>query len=62
MDLRLLLRMKRLAQNPPSMRMVLLGLAIVAFCLILVGIETFIGWPEALTTDRARRPVILPMP
>jgi hypothetical protein len=62
MDLRLLTRLKRLAQHPPSARAVKVGLVVLAFCLALVAIEAFFGWPEALTTDRARRPAIRPLP
>ena len=52
------LRAKRLAQNPPSWRRVLFGLAVIAFCLLLVAIEYVFGWPEALTVQRARPPRI----
>ena len=62
MDPRLLLRAKRLAQRPPSARMVVLGLAVLAFCLTLVAIERFVGWPDALTVDRARPPAVRVQP
>ena len=48
------MRAKRWAQNPPSMKKVMFVAGIVAVCLILYGIETFIGWPEGLTADRLR--------
>lgn len=51
-----LLRAKRWAQNPPSMRQVVFVLAIVAAGLALAGIEWLWGWPEALTVNRPPRP------
>ena len=52
-----LLRMARWARHPPSTGRVLLILGVVAACLLLVGIERFRGWPEALTLDgRGMRP------
>lgn len=58
MDVRLLMRARRLAQDPPSARMVVLGLVVLAVCLTLVAVERFVGWPEALTVDRARPPAV----
>ena len=55
-----LFRAKRLAQNPPSMGRVKLGLAVIALCLLLVGIEAIWGWPEALTPERVRGPRLQP--
>ena len=49
-----LLRAKRWAQHPPSRSRVMLGLAVAAICLALVGIERTVGWPEALTVERLR--------
>jgi len=49
-----LLRAKRWAQNPPSLKKVLFVAGIVAVCLVLYGIETFVGWPEGLTPNRLR--------
>lgn len=46
-------RMARWAQNPPSMRRVLLVLAVVVLCLGLFAIERVFGWPEALTPNFA---------
>ncbi|MEY1555408.1 hypothetical protein AB3Y40_07200 [Yoonia sp. R2331] len=59
MNPRWFFRAKRLAQNPPSWGRVKLFLIVLALCLILVGIERFIGWPDALTVDRARAPRII---
>ena len=53
-----LLRAKRWAARPPSANRVVLVLGIIAVCLLLFGYERFFGWPEALTTDRVRPPVI----
>jgi len=50
-----LLRMKRWAQNPPSLKMVKLGLAVILICVILVAIERIFGWPDALTVERIGR-------
>jgi len=53
-----LVRMSRWARNPPSMKQVLLVIAVVAVCVTLFLVERYIGWPDALTADRAvwRRP------
>ena len=53
-----LLRAKRWAANPPSAGRVKLVLGIVAVCLLLFGYERMFGWPEALTTERIRPPVV----
>lgn len=55
MNLHWLLRMARWARNPPSPARVKLGLAIIAICLVLAGIEHFWGWPEALTPNHVPR-------
>ena len=47
-----LLRMARWARNPPSTRMVIMVLAIIVLCVVLFGVEYFLGWPEWLTPDR----------
>ena len=44
--------MAKLARRPPSARRVILVLAIIGVCLILVGIEHFLGWPDWLTPNR----------
>ncbi|MDP3196320.1 hypothetical protein [Tabrizicola sp.] len=49
-----LLRAKRWAQNPPSEGRVKLVFGVVALCLVLVGIEYFIGWPDWMTVDSLR--------
>lgn len=46
--IRWLLRAKRWAQHPPSLRQVLLVLGVIAVCLVLVGIEALGLWPEGL--------------
>lgn len=51
MNPRWLFRMKRWAQNPPSEGRVKFVFAIIAVCLIILGIEHFIGWPDALTLE-----------
>jgi hypothetical protein len=47
-----LMRTKRWAQHPRSLRRVKLVLAVVAICLVVVGIEQVFGWPDWLTVDR----------
>ena len=49
-----LLRMAKWVRNPPSMRMFLLVLGVVAACALIVGFEYVFGWPEALTPDGPR--------
>ncbi|MFN3970653.1 MAG: hypothetical protein ACK4GO_08145 [Gemmobacter sp.] len=56
-----LLRARRWAQNPPSWGRVMLVLGVIAACLVLVGIEMFVGWPAWLTLDsRGIRPPRMP--
>lgn len=43
------LRMARWAHRPPSAKRVKFVLGIVAVCLVLFGIERFLGWPDWLT-------------
>jgi hypothetical protein len=42
--------------------MVVLGLVVLALCLTLVAVERFVGWPEALTVERARPSAIRVQP
>jgi hypothetical protein len=59
MDIHWLLRATRWIRNPPSAGRVMLVLGIVALCLVLAGIELFVGWPDWLTTGgdpRGRAP------
>ena len=51
-----LLRMAKWARNPPSAGRVKLVLAVIALCLALYAIERWVGWPEALSTERVRVP------
>ncbi|MFT6605562.1 MAG: hypothetical protein ACRBBK_01485 [Paracoccaceae bacterium] len=55
MNPRWFLRASKLARNPPSWKRVVLGAAVIAMCLALVGVEYFIGWPDFLTLDRPPR-------
>lgn len=57
MNLTWLLRMAQWARNPPSWGRVKLVAAVVALCLLLVGIEVFLGWPDWLTTTGGGRPI-----
>lgn len=54
MNLRWFLKAKRLAQNPPSPDKIKLVLGVLAFCLILFGIERIWGWPAWLTPNDIR--------
>ncbi len=50
-----LIRASRWARNPPSAKMVVLLLAIIAFGLALLGLELFGLWPEWAKVERAPR-------
>ena len=52
--IRLLLRSKRLAQHPPSMRRVVVYAGVIAASLAVAGIERLWGWPDWLTVDSLR--------
>jgi len=62
MNLHLLLRIKRLIQNPPSWQRAMLILGVIAVCLIIVMVEALGLWPDALTTTRARPPAVTVAP
>ncbi|MCV2881040.1 hypothetical protein [Actibacterium sp. XHP0104] len=53
MNIRPFLRMAKWAHRPPGERRVKLVLGAIGLCLILLGVELFIGWPEWLTIDGA---------
>ena len=55
MNFHWLLRMAKWARYPPSEKRVLLVLGVIAICLILVAIEYFFGWPDALTVESTGR-------
>ncbi len=48
-------RAVRWARNPPSASRVKFFFAILAFCILVVLIEKFIGWPDFLTVENAPR-------
>ena len=48
-------RIARWARHPPSAGRVALVLGVVAACLLLVGAEHLVGWPEWLTVNGMRR-------
>jgi hypothetical protein len=50
-----LMRAKRWVQKPPSEGRVKLVFGVVAICLVIVGIEYFIGWPDWMTVDGLRQ-------
>jgi hypothetical protein len=46
-----LLRASRWARNPPSPKMVLLVVSIIALCALLFVIERYVGWPDWLQVN-----------
>ena len=46
-----LLRMAQWARNPPSPARVKLVLAVIALCLGVYAVETWIGWPDWMSLD-----------
>jgi len=55
MNLMWLVRAKRWAKNPPSTQRIKLVFGVVLLCLVLVGIEKFIGVPEWMQLERSGR-------
>ena len=53
--LRILMRMAKLAQNPPGEKRIKLMLVIFAIIAVLFGIELLFGWPEWLTPSNNLR-------
>jgi hypothetical protein len=45
------IRAARWARKPPSASRVKLVLGVVAFCLLLVALERFVGWPDWARLD-----------
>jgi len=52
---RWLLKAKRWAQNPPSMRQVIFYGAVIAACLAVGLYEWLFGWPDWLTVNSLRK-------
>ncbi len=52
---RILPRLAIWIRRPPSPRRMLLIAIVVAAALVLVGIEKYVGWPDALTVERLPR-------
>ena len=48
---RMLVRAKRMAARPPTMRQVLVYGGIIVACLALAGVERLVGWPDWLTVN-----------
>lgn len=55
MNPRWLLMAKRWAQNPPSMKRVMLVLAVIGICVVIVIAERMGLTPDWMTSDRVRR-------
>ena len=51
---RMFLKMSQWARNPPSEGRVKLVIGVILVCLVLVGVEMFIGWPEWAKVERLR--------
>ena len=51
LNVRHFLRMAKWGRNPPSAKRVKMIAAILVGCLILFGIERYVGWPAWLTMD-----------
>ena len=49
------LRMAKWARHPPSATRVKLVLGVVVVCIVIVAVERYIGWPEALTLEKQPR-------
>ena len=54
MNPRWLFKMARWSRNPPSTGRVIMVFSIIALCLVLFGVEKFIGWPEWMTVHKLR--------
>lgn len=50
-----LLRLRRLAQNPPSPKQLKLIAAVVLIAFLIFGFERLFGWPDWLTIDKGIR-------
>ena len=55
-----LMRMARWAKHPPPAGRVALVVGVIVLCLALVAVEKFIGWPDWLTTEGGKRPLVRP--
>lgn len=55
MNPRWLFRMAKWAHTPPGTQRVMLVLGIAVLCLIVFGIERFIGLPDWMTVDPTRK-------
>ena len=55
MNFRQLLRMSRWARNPPSEKRIKLVFGVICFCVVLVLIERFVGWPDWARVERMPR-------
>jgi hypothetical protein len=51
-----IIRMAKWARNPPSPQRVRLVFVVVALCLIVIGVEKLIGWPDWMTVNPNIKP------
>jgi len=50
-----LLRMSRIARNPPSLRKVILVFGVIALAFVIWGVEWMGWWPDWATAERIPR-------
>lgn len=55
MNMGWLLRLRRMAQHPPSPHRFKFLAFVLIVCILLFGYESLFGWPEWLTVNRGRR-------
>ncbi|EYD71912.1 hypothetical protein [Limimaricola hongkongensis] len=59
MNIHWLLRLAHWARHPPSPRHMAMIAGVIIACLLLVGIEYFWGWPDALRVTPGGRGALL---
>jgi hypothetical protein len=55
---RILPRLAMWVRRPPSPRQMLIYAVVIAAALAIVGIEKYVGWPDALTVERVPRGLV----
>lgn len=57
-EVRHLLRMARWAKRPPSQQRVILVISVIVICLVIAGIERWIGFPDWMAVESSRPRVV----
>lgn len=57
-EVRHLLRMARWAKRPPSQQRVILVISVIVICLVIAGIERWIGFPDWMAGESSRPRVV----